>query len=280
MVRAVLLLPALAMGVFGATCLAQERKPPLPPGRDPDGIAVALISTGIDYTQPAVAARLARDGEGELIGWDVEDHDNRPFDRSSGRAPANWGGDGTELARALGLPGRRLVPVRIKPGEPESLGRAVAFIAQTPARLVVVPMWSSRQSDWTAFAQAAARFSDLLFVAAAGDGESDEEPVWPTGFGLANVLTVTSAPPATGASGSPFAADGRRADALVIAETPRNSRMAAILAADAVAGCAANLVASHKGEALKSAVLAQAATSGGGKPVIERCAHSGVSKRR
>jgi hypothetical protein len=43
---------------------AQEKKPPLPPGRDPGGQAVALISTGIDYTRLDIAARLARDGEG------------------------------------------------------------------------------------------------------------------------------------------------------------------------------------------------------------------------
>jgi len=121
--------------------LAEARKPPLPPGRDPGGVAIALLTTGIDYTQPEVAQVLARDGEGELIGRDIADDDNRPRAVEL-EARANWGGDGTALAKALGSPGRRLVPVRISPGDPMSLARAVAFVAQTPAR-IVVPVISS-----------------------------------------------------------------------------------------------------------------------------------------
>jgi len=62
-----ILLHLIAVAAFAVAALAQEKKPPLPPGRDPGGVAIALVTTGIDYTVPEVAQRLARDGEGELI---------------------------------------------------------------------------------------------------------------------------------------------------------------------------------------------------------------------
>jgi len=176
---------ALALCALVRAAPAEVRKPPLPPGRDPGGVAVALFTTGIDYTDPEVAVRLARDGEGELIGWDAADADNRPFAARGGAA--NWGGDGTLLARALGGPGRRLVAVRIGPTDPASLARAVAFIAATPARIAVVPMWSSAKATWEPFRQAVLQHGDLLLIAAAGDEgkDIDREPVWPAAFQLA-----------------------------------------------------------------------------------------------
>ncbi len=54
-------------------------KPKLIPGIDPGGLALAVIGDGIDYARPEIAARLARDGEGELVGFDLVDRDRRPY---------------------------------------------------------------------------------------------------------------------------------------------------------------------------------------------------------
>ena len=110
---------------------------------------------------PQIARRLARDGEGELIGFDLVDKDNRPFGDSRADTPAHWGGDGTIVAGNIldATIGTRLVPVRVDPRNPASLARAVAFIAQTPARIVVVPMWGPRKEDWQPFRQAVEHFS-------------------------------------------------------------------------------------------------------------------------
>ena len=78
MLRMVLLL-FLAALASAPMAVAQTKKPPLPPGRDPGGIAIALLTTGIDCTLPHIARGLGRDGEGELIGFDLADGDNRPF---------------------------------------------------------------------------------------------------------------------------------------------------------------------------------------------------------
>ena len=116
--------------------------------------------TGIDYTVAEIARRLARDGEGELIGFDLVDKDNRPFGESEADTPAHWGGDGTLVAgklsdAALARGSCRCASI---PRDPASLARAVAFIAQTPARIVVVPMWGQRKEDWQPFRQAVERF--------------------------------------------------------------------------------------------------------------------------
>ncbi len=187
MVRAIVRL-VIALCLTFATATAQDQRPKVPPGRDPGGVAVALISTGIDYTLPAIAARLARDGEGEIIAWDFESNDNRPFDRSKGNSPAEWGGDATAIASViLTDPGVRLVAVRIVQTDVVSIARAAAFLAQTPARVAVVPMWSSRKQDWEPFAQAAANFKHVLFIAASNDGA---EPSYPAALNMENVVAV------------------------------------------------------------------------------------------
>lgn len=175
-----------------AAAAAQETKPPVPPHRDPGGVAIALFGAGIDYTLPAIAARLARDGEGELIAWDFGGGGRHPFDRTRGAAPADEGGDATAIASLiLAEGGARLVPVRIPPGQPMLLAQAIGFISQTPARVVVVPMWSADAAAWQRFREAASHFKAILFIAAAGEG-ADPAKLYPAAFGLDNILTVTA----------------------------------------------------------------------------------------
>src|SRR2546423_9158773 len=151
-----ILLHLIAVAAFAVDALAQEKRPPLQPGRDPGGVAIALVTTGIDYTVPEVAQRLARDGEGELIGWDLEDQDRKPFDRSKGGARPEWGGDGTLIASVLSG-GRwvRLVPVRVDPTDAASLARGIAVVAQTPARRAVLPLGGATGPGRGALAPAA-----------------------------------------------------------------------------------------------------------------------------
>jgi hypothetical protein len=182
---------AVCAGSFAAS--AQTRTPRLPSGSDPGGPAVALVSTGVDYTDPALAKMLARDGEGELIGWDFVDGDNRPFDEANGTSPAAHGGNATEIAKRIGL---RIVPIRVDPTHPAHLANALVFAARTPARIVLVPMWSHSRQQWEPFQQMAenAKRTLLLIVAAGDDGvDIDKDPVWPAAFALENSLIVNIA---------------------------------------------------------------------------------------
>lgn len=156
---------AAAMLVFAGNCSsAQVRrgKPSVPPGVDPGGIAVALIGGGLDYTDPEIARRLARDGEGEIIAWDFVDGDNRPFAATRG-VPSDEGRD-TQLAKTLlsMFEGVRLIPVRIGALEPAPVARAIAFVARTPARIVAMPVSSAAVLDWLGAHAGAA--DQILFV--------------------------------------------------------------------------------------------------------------------
>jgi hypothetical protein len=169
--------------------------PPVPAGKDPGGAAVALITAGIDYTLPEIARALARDGEGELIGWDFVDNDRRPFAPSQDKTPANAGGgettQGTALAKLLAGSSMRLVPVRVDAADPLSLARAAAFVARTPARVAILPEWSERPEDWEPFRQVAVHLNDVVFVAMTRR-DAGAKPVDPAALGLANLVAVTA----------------------------------------------------------------------------------------
>jgi subtilisin family serine protease len=180
------------------TALAQSPapKPPVPTGVDPGGIAVALIATGIDYTHPEIKDRLARDGEGGIIGFDLIDNDNRPYAATS--LPENQDGAvDTILARRILSTYRhaRLVPVRVDPKDKLMLARALAFTATTPARIVAVPLWGESRETWEFFQQAAEQVPEQLLILPAGDADAVAQGrrQFPAALNLRGALIVAAA---------------------------------------------------------------------------------------
>jgi hypothetical protein len=116
----------------------------------------------------------------------------------------------------------RLVPVRINPANSMSLGRGLAFIAQTPARIAVVASLGLTQDGWEPLRLAAQHFKDVLIIAPAEAGPS----AMPASvLGLDNVLAVA---PAAGGSGGqsvlatqPAVAAAGSAAAHLVAREPR-----------------------------------------------------------
>jgi len=191
MIRSFLMRLGLGLAVLSAATggVADSKDPRVPADRDTGGIPVALICTGVNYMLPEIARRLARDGEGQIIGWDFADGDHRPFDTAGGRASAEQGGDGTALASLLlaQSPELRLSPVRFDPQNLASLARALAFAGQTHTRVVLLAAGGTRRADWELFTQAAEHFRQLLIVVPAAAGDA---PVFPAALGLGNVLVV------------------------------------------------------------------------------------------
>jgi hypothetical protein len=156
------------VGSVGDPAVGQVRaaKPQLPPGRDPGGAVVGLVTTGVDPTRLEVGRCLARDGEGGLLGWDMVDRDQRPY-----RFVDPRGVDDTGLFAGLACDGRlRVSPVRIDPTDGLTLAKALTFFSTTPVRVVVVPR-GSQPLDWEPFKAAAAQFTRLV-VLLGGDGIS------------------------------------------------------------------------------------------------------------
>lgn len=171
--------------------------PPVPEGRDTAGVTVAQIDSGVNYLLPEIAARLARDGAGRPLGRDLWDDDARPFDGDTGRSPFFPIRHGTPVASLLvqEAPQMRLLPIRYPRPDMTRMAEAVEIAAAAGARVVAMPLGSRNARDWEAFADAARRHPDLLFVVSAGnDGQDiDSTPVYPAALELDNLVVVTSA---------------------------------------------------------------------------------------
>jgi hypothetical protein len=145
--------------VLSAPVLAKE--PRVPPGLSPIGaVTIAILGPGIDYRVPSLRNRLARDGEGVLMSWDLTDNDTQPF------APS--GGLGTQAAEMIA----RLAP---------------------KAQLMIV--WQDadpNRPDWPILAEAVKRFSDRLFIIPAGGSlpNLESSPAYAGIRGAANVVIV------------------------------------------------------------------------------------------
>jgi hypothetical protein len=249
-----------------------QKKPPVPPGRDPGGFAIAVIGSGLDYTRPEIAQRLARDGEGEIVGFDLEDSDRRPYAKPEG-AKGSCGDIGcnalpAHLALAEGQ-AARLAPFAAVITEARMLAGAIGMVAKSPARVVLIDGVPSA----AVMAAAAERFPQLVFIAPA----PDPAPQLPRAA-LANVILVrdaASAEPKSAAAAPPVAADlatpaaGRALNALARCPDtgcPMETGLADRLAAARIAALAVRLVAvepGHDGAGLKARIAALAVASPG-----------------
>jgi hypothetical protein len=172
-----------AVLLWGSIALAAEpaKKPPVPPGVDPGGVLIALIGEGIDYTMPAIAARLARDGEGELIGWDFADNDRRPYQRTVLHNGKPIPGVTTGVAQAIldEASAARIAAFRLK--DPYAIDRrAIAIALAANARIVVLHSLETIKGGTTALSLVSETFPNALIVAA-GPTPSDAVTVLTVG---------------------------------------------------------------------------------------------------
>lgn len=190
--------PALIL-MLGLALIPPVQADPLPlaPGQDPGGVAIAVVAPAVELTDTALLQRIARDGEGVAIGWDfskstADDASGKTTSGSDQELDVTRAGV-TSTLQALGASTDfRLVPVWFNPSHAETLGRAIAFVAKTPATLALVPFSSCEKSDWAAFEAAARHFSQLLFLAAAEATNSPpcQGQTYPDALRLSNVISV------------------------------------------------------------------------------------------
>lgn len=171
--------------------------PEVPPGEDPPGLPVGHVDTGVNYLLPEIAARLARDASGQILGYDFWDLDRRPFDVSLASDPFFPEHHGTETASLLLAEARvaKLVPYRYPRDDMTRMGALVADAARHGIRVMNVSLASGDRLEWRSILEAAQAHPQMLFVAAAGNyGRNiDNWPVYPASAVLANMVVVTSA---------------------------------------------------------------------------------------
>lgn len=171
--------------------------PLVPAGIDPVGIPVGVVDSGSNYLLPEIVSRLARSGDGEILGYDYEDLDRRPFDVLLTSDPFFPDHHGTRISSLIleGAPVAKLVPYRYPR---RAMARMAALIEDAAARDVRVmnfSLGSTDRNEWLPFRKAAEAHPEMLFVVAAGNhGRNiDDQPTYPAAFALANMIVVTSA---------------------------------------------------------------------------------------
>ena len=179
------------------TGMREPLNPAVPSATDPGGVTVALIDSGVNYLLPEINRRLARDGQGGLLGYDYWDMDDRPFDANPARSPFFPQRHGTRVASVIlaEAPEARLIPYRYPRPDLSRMAALVADAASHGARIVNLAMGSNKPGPWRAFAAAMADNPDILFVVSAGndDRNLDRRPVYPAAFKADNMLVITSA---------------------------------------------------------------------------------------
>jgi hypothetical protein len=171
-------------------------KLPRPPGGAAP-VRIGMVDSGVNYLLPEINRRLARDADGQLIGYDFWDMDALPFDAH----PVNSGfflqRHGTRTASLLlrEAPGIELVPYRYPRPDMSRMQALVEHAASNQVFILGMPLGSNKSADWSSFARAAREHPQLLFIVSAGnDGRDiDERPVYPASLDLENLLVVTSA---------------------------------------------------------------------------------------
>lgn len=170
--------------------------PDVPEGRDPGGIAIAHIDSGVNYLLPEIAGRLARAEDGTMLGYDFWDRDERPFDIDTGRSAFFPIRHGTSVASVLlrEAPDARLVPYRYPRPDLSRLKSLIEHAAAHNIKIAMMPLGSRKRADWEVFAEEARNHPDMLFVVSAGnDGRNlDVDPLYPAALELENMIVVTS----------------------------------------------------------------------------------------
>jgi len=282
-VRRSIVIVAALLAVSTATAAIGQSAKPLP-GLDPGGAAVAVIGTGVDYPRPEIARRLARDGEGDPIGHDTAGTAGLPF---AAIAPVGQAARSVESNDfILRLPSQpagkiRLIAVGAGLDDTVALARAIAFIAKTPARIVVLPIGSLAGPRGALLREAAVRFPHLLFIAglteATGTGEA-QKPGART-LSLANLIVLAAV---DDRKAEPFQAelvvDVAAPLPASLAREPQSpgERLAAALAGAAwTAACIASADTALAPAAIKVRLLAAAearAVAGGPRALAPFCA--------
>jgi len=172
-------------------------RPASPQPGDDMPVRVGMLDSGVNYRLPEINRRLARDDEGNLIGYDFWEMDDLPYDSH----PVNSGffvqRHGTRSASLLlrEAPQIELVPYRYPRPDMSRMEALVRHASNHEVAILGMPLGSNRAEDWTSFARAARAHPQILFIASAGNDarDIDIEPVFPAVLDLDNLLVVSSA---------------------------------------------------------------------------------------
>ena len=157
---------------------------------------LALVDTGVNYNLPIVQEHLALNSEGQLIGYDFWDDDDRPFDKDPRKNIFFPLHHGTSVFSVLtkNLGGLKTAIYRFPANDMCRFSDLIEHADRMGVRVINLSMGSNSAEDWECFHESARRHLDILFVVSAGNGgrNIDTNHVFPASFDLENIVVVTS----------------------------------------------------------------------------------------
>ena len=157
---------------------------------------LALVDTGVNYNLPIVQEHLALNSQGQLIGYDFWDDDDRPFDKDPRKNVFFPLHHGTSVFSVLTkhLGGLKTAIYRFPANNMCRFSSLIEHADRTGVRIINLSMGSNSAEDWECFYESARRHIDILFVVSAGNGGFNIETnqVFPASFDLENIVVVTS----------------------------------------------------------------------------------------
>ena len=178
----------------------EPQNPPFVMSVQPVGLPheplLALVDTGVNYNLPMAQKNLAIDQDGQLIGYDFWDNDNRPFDKDPRRNAFFPLHHGTTVFSALSHElGDLKIAIYRFPAENMCLfSNLIDHAQRSGIKIINMSMGSYSRDDWICFYDGAKKHPNILFVISAGnDGfDIDSNPVFPASLDLENMVVVTS----------------------------------------------------------------------------------------
>lgn len=159
-------------------------------------VRVALVDSGVNYLLPQINNHLARNANGNILGFDFWDMDPLPFDaHPDGRGGIQRHGTRTASLLLREAPFVSLIPYRYPRPDMSRMKHLITHAHEHGVRIIGIALGSNTAQHWEAFEAAARQYSDILFVASAGNNgrNIDTTPVFPASLDLPNMLVVTSA---------------------------------------------------------------------------------------
>jgi len=174
----------------------EKINPKVPDFSPPNGIEIALIDTGVNYTLKTISPHLSRLNKNTLSGYDFYDNDDLPFDVDFTRSPFFPMHHGTAVASVIvkEAPNASIVIYRFPRNNMCKFEDLVKHVSERKIKIANLAMGSKNLKDWECFEKSVRLNKNILFFVSAGnDGKNiDFEKIYPASFNLDNILVVTS----------------------------------------------------------------------------------------
>ena len=170
--------------------------PPVYHAADKKNPLLAVADTGVNYLLPEIQPHIARTANGNLLGYDFWDMDERPFDKDPRQNPYYPFHHGTTVFSVLAAeaPDEAIAVYRFPALNMCRYQELINHAVNSGVRVMNISMGSNNIDDWACFATAAQNSPSVLFVISAGNNgrNIDEHPVYPAALSLDNLFVVSS----------------------------------------------------------------------------------------